>query len=151
MFALSIVEARKLEHQYPNGDPSTNHPKSMFQLSGVHYICSASPGCRLNPSSRFGLRAGCVCRAAWALGLPYYDYNISWAPKPYPSSRLQLKAFGFRNFGACKAGKARPLNSHGKARVNVSCSNSKGHIQARVLEFSSAILHSEASSWARDL
>ena len=36
--------ARKLEHHYPHalmakysiGDPSTVHPKSMFQLSGVH-------------------------------------------------------------------------------------------------------------------
>ena len=42
---LSIVEARKLEHPYPHalkvkyraGNPSANHPKFMFQLSGVHY------------------------------------------------------------------------------------------------------------------
>ena len=38
-----IVEARKLEHQYPHAlkveyrDPSTNPPKPMFQLSRVHF------------------------------------------------------------------------------------------------------------------
>ena len=37
-----MIEARKLEHQYPHAlkieyrDPSTNPPKPMFQLSGVH-------------------------------------------------------------------------------------------------------------------
>ena len=36
------AEARKLEHQYPHAlkvryrDPSTNPPKAMFQLSGIH-------------------------------------------------------------------------------------------------------------------
>ena len=36
-----IVEARKLEHPHPHaleGNPSTSHPKPMFQLSGVHCI-----------------------------------------------------------------------------------------------------------------
>ena len=39
-----IVEARKLEHYYrqaplksSTGNPSANHPKSMSQLSAVHY------------------------------------------------------------------------------------------------------------------
>ena len=36
------VEARKLEHHSPPalgvGDPSMNHPKNMFQLSGFYYM-----------------------------------------------------------------------------------------------------------------
>ena len=44
-YPKSTVEARQLEHRYPHvpevkfqsmGNPSTNHPESMFQLSGVH-------------------------------------------------------------------------------------------------------------------
>ena len=40
MFQLSSfycrVEAIQLEHQNLRAGPSTNHPKAMFQLSGVH-------------------------------------------------------------------------------------------------------------------
>ena len=31
-----VVEAIQLEHQNLRAGPSTNHPKAMFQLSGVH-------------------------------------------------------------------------------------------------------------------
>ena len=51
----STVEARKLEHHSPPalkveyiGDPSTNPPKPMFQLSGVH--CIANLGFRVGTS-----------------------------------------------------------------------------------------------------
>ena len=41
------VEARKLEHYYPHTFKvyytSTNHPESMFQLSGVHYTIRYYP------------------------------------------------------------------------------------------------------------
>ena len=32
----NTVQARKLEHHYPQ-TLKANHPKSMFQLSGIHY------------------------------------------------------------------------------------------------------------------
>ena len=81
------VEARKMEHRYPHSlkvkyrqNPSTNRPKSMFQLSGNHCsskkderqrrsACHTQKFCGLSSFWCDSVWGGPPCEIVWSLGL----------------------------------------------------------------------------------